>query len=193
MPHHRIATVPTLSLTWCHRLEIFKNRFLKQLTNVLHSFLLRILHPPPAASYLVINRPLLRFPSTDPDIVSGDGVYSRHATKVNADPGRFSFRFHVDDNENQAFVATLPKSNQQQQRGRRQKCCGSIVSINPDETEKTGVFRRSVAGPVVHVFPSESKGSHRTQDTTPPNRIGDLKVFISLLTVPPKHGLPLIG
>ena len=96
---------------------------------------------------------------------------------MDAVPGRYSFRFHVDDNENQAFVATLPKSNQQQQ-GRRQKCCGSIVSINPDETEKTGIFRRAVAGPVVHVFPSESKSSRRTQDTTPPNRIGDLKVSI---------------
>ena len=113
-------------------------------------------------------------PPTDPDIVSGDGVYSRHATsKVNGAPGRFSFRFHVDDNENGAFVATLPQVRKKRQL--RQKCCGSIVAINPDETEKTGIFRRSSVGPVVNVFPRES---NRGQDATPPNRIGDLKVFI---------------
>ena len=123
----------------------------------------------------VISEPLSSLPA-DPDLVSGDGVYSRHATKVMAAPGRYSFRFHVDDNENQAFVATLPPNRNRRQQGPRPMCCGSIVSINPDETEKTGVFRRSVAGPVVHIFPTESKSGRRAQDTTPPNRIGDLKV-----------------
>ena len=60
----------------------------------------------------------------------------------------------------------------------KRKCCGSTVSPSlgldqsPSKVERTGIFRRSSLGPVIHIL-NPSKAS---DDKIPPSRIGDLKI-----------------
>ena len=114
----------------------------------------------------------------DPDIVSGDGVYSRHLIRRQHQPsssggGRYSFRITADDNEGRAFVATNAENNSG---GNSRQCCGSAVSLNPEQTEKTGTFRRSVKGPTVNL--AAASEDDQGKDRIPPSRIGDLKVTV---------------
>lgn len=121
---------------------------------------------------------------SDPDLISGDGIYSHHLTRYPT-PGRYKFTISVDDNENAAFVALSPSKKNKRRGGtgslsslgsttpvKHAQCCGSVVALNPDQTEKTGIFRRTAQGPVVHLptVPDQN------QDWLPPNRIGDLKI-----------------
>ena len=60
----------------------------------------------------------------------------------------------------------------------KRKCCGSTVSSSldldksPSKVERTGIFRRSVLGPVIHL----KNPSKASEDNVPPSRIGDLKI-----------------
>jgi hypothetical protein len=98
---------------------------------------------------------------------------------------RYSLSFLIDDNENTAFVATLPqrgfglangaqrefreRDGAQREFRESELCCGSTVSLNPEDTEKTGVFQRTLIGPVVHVGADAA-------DVIPPSRIGNLDI-----------------
>ena len=114
--------------------------------------------------------------------MAGDGIYSLHVGPLRS-PGRYSLVFEVDDNDNRTFVALLPNTNGGRQGDSPIPCCGSTVALNPEQTEETGVFRRTLIGPTFHVFDTygaEKSGSRRRseppKDLTPPNRIGDLSV-----------------
>jgi hypothetical protein len=134
----------------------------------------------------------------DPDIVSGDGIYSRYLGRY-LDAGRYKFTINVDDNDNNAIYIDnadsqiKPKTTNHNiaKNGsvnfadlfynieiRRGKCCGSSVipalelESNPKISVKTGIFRRSVLGPVVHM----TEPVKQSDDQVPPARIGDLKI-----------------
>ena len=124
---------------------------------------------------------------SDPDIVSGDGIYSRYLGRY-SDPGRYRFTISVDDNDNTAYY--IEETNEVQKpplstnrtkinyadlyytAESHRTCCGSTVQVDPDRRVKTGKFIRSVIGPVVFL----DKPAKASDDTVPPSRIGDLKI-----------------
>ena len=140
---------------------------------------------------------------SDPDIVSGDGIYTRYLGHY-LDAGRYRFNFLVDDNDNNAFYVLEDKNSatrsdnlsKMQKKATsnmtesvnygdlyytisaKRKCCGSTVSPSlgldqsPSKVERTGIFRRSVLGPVIHL----KNPSKASEDNVPPSRIGDLKI-----------------
>ena len=124
---------------------------------------------------------------SDPDIVSGDGIYSRYLGRY-SDPGRYRFTISVDDNDNTAYyieetneVEKPPLSTNRTKINyadlyytaeSHRTCCGSTVQVDPDRRVKTGKFIRSVIGPVVFL----DKPAKASDDTVPPSRIGDLKI-----------------
>ena len=139
------------------------------------------------------------FTFSDPDIVSGDGIYTRYLGHY-LDAGRYRFNILVDDNDNNAFYvledkqqnsvtrdnfSKMPKSNESVNYGdlyytisAKRKCCGSTVSPSldldksPSKVERTGIYRRSVLGPVIHL----KNPAKASEDSIPPSRIGDLKI-----------------
>ncbi len=136
---------------------------------------------------------------SDPDIVAGDGIYSRYLDRY-LSAGRYKFTISVDDNDNSAFyvytdsgknsVKYIQKSNGMDRQNAtettrsyadlfysvesRRKCCGSTVlpSIDMEKSVKTGIFRRTVPGPVVHM----KQTVKQSDDRSPPARIGDLRI-----------------
>jgi len=79
----------------------------------------------------------------------------------------------------------MPKSNESVNYGdlyytisAKRKCCGSTVSPSldldksPSKVERTGIYRRSVLGPVIHL----KNPAKASEDSIPPSRIGDLKI-----------------
>ena len=80
------------------------------------------------------------FHFSEPDIVSGDGVYSRYLTKYPA-TGRYSFTISVDDNNNQAVFVTKgePIVKKPPNAGVSTRY-GSTVPIPPNRKKKIGVF-----------------------------------------------------
>ena len=147
---------------------------------------------------------LFLFTISDPDIVSGDGIYTRYLGHY-LDAGRYRFNILVDDNENNAFyvledknsatrtseqLSKMEKANNSVNMteinygdlyytiSAKRKCCGSTVSSSldldksPSKVERTGIFRRSVLGPVIHL----KNPSKASEDNVPPSRIGDLKI-----------------
>lgn len=121
-----------------------------------------------------INRHLLPF-FPDPDLISGDGLYSLHLTRFPV-TGRYRVTIHVDDNENRAFVARAITTTRSGTGAASAQpvapCCGSVVALHPEQTEKTGIFRRSVPGPVTTL----ARVPGQSEDALPPARIGDLRV-----------------
>ena len=76
----------------------------------------------------------------EPDIVGGDGIYSRHLTKYPA-TGRYSFTISVDDNNNQAvFVTKGEPIVKKPPKAGVSTCYGSTVPIPPNRKKKIGVF-----------------------------------------------------
>merc|ERR1719461_2336680 len=67
----------------------------------------------------------------EPDIVGGDGVYSRYLTLYPA-PGRYSFSISVDDNNDRAvFVTKGGPTVKKPPKAGVSTCCGSSVPL-PD-------------------------------------------------------------
>lgn len=113
---------------------------------------------------------------SDPDLISGDGIYSRYLTHYPV-AGRYKMVVSVDDNDGRAFVATLTNRIRRfewPQIAVPPTCCGSTVSLSPDQTEVTGVFSRTVRGPVVEV----ASVPGQDMDVLPPSRIADLKINV---------------
>jgi hypothetical protein len=114
----------------------------------------------------------------DPDLMAGDGVYSRYVTKYPAD-GRYSFSAFVDDNEAKAFTIQAGRNGRAMPArppnpGLNPVCCGSEVNVPTDLRRPTGSFKRTLnGGPVVHLLevPLPEAG-----DLMPPARIGDLRL-----------------
>lgn len=72
----------------------------------------------------------------DPDIMSGDGIYSRYLGKYSHACGRYKFDIEVNDNENNAFYIV-----KQQHISQQQSCCGSAVQGSSTMISK---FRGSI-------------------------------------------------
>ncbi len=134
--------------------------------------------------------------------MSGDGIYSRYLGHL-SQPGRYRFNILVDDNDNNAFYVLMEddkkvtsaveaKLNNKPLSEKvnygdlyftitsKRTCCGSStlpslkLEQNPSKMERTGIFRRQILGPVVHLDKSSDKLS--AGDQVPPSRIGDLKI-----------------
>ena len=77
--------------------------------------------------------PFLIFFFADPDLVSGDGIYSRYLTSYSS-RGRYKFFVSADDNENTAYTIQVGR----QGRAMPMKpptpgmpvCCGSQVKVS---------------------------------------------------------------
>ena len=76
---------------------------------------------------------------SDPDLTSGDGIYSLYLGNYINDPGTYRIYVTVEDNNNSAHISTLDN------RG-IYRCCGSDVSIQEDKRKYTGIFRRRIEG-----------------------------------------------
>lgn len=84
----------------------------------------------------------------------------------------------VDDNEGRAFTIQTARN------GRAMPvkpptpgmpvCCGSRVDVPQELRNPTGTFRRSAAGPVVHLLSELDEKN----DKMPPSRIGDLRIAV---------------
>ncbi len=102
-------------------------------------------------------------------MTSGDGIYSLHLTSL-ISQGRYRIFLDADDNNGRAFVA---RSNRHQFPLYQHTCCGSSMThLSPEQTEKTGDFRRSLRGPEVAL--KLARGSSR--DPFPPGKIGDFEL-----------------
>lgn len=55
----------------------------------------------------------------DPDLLSGDGIYTTYLTQFSHFSGRYTFDIQVTDNENRAFYVTKVQDHQ--------NCCGSFI------------------------------------------------------------------
>ena len=84
---------------------------------------------------------------TDPDLVSGDGIYSRYLTTYPF-PGKYVFTITVTDNSNTAYVGN--------------------ADIPLSQHKATGLFTRTLPGPVVDIAGVEGV------TVLPPAKIGDL-------------------
>ena len=84
---------------------------------------------------------------TDPDLVSGDGIYSRYLTTYPF-PGKYVFTITVTDNSNTAYVGN--------------------AGIPLTQHKATGLFTRTLPGPVVDIASVEGV------TVLPPAKIGDL-------------------
>jgi len=115
----------------------------------------------------------LNFSFLEPDIVGGDGVYSRYLTKYPAQ-GRYSFSISVDDNNNQAvFVTKGGPTVKKPPKAGVSTCCGSNVPIPDNRKKKIGVFKRHLMGPSVEV-----KSIPLSSEKIRPGKIGDLQITI---------------
>ena len=148
---------------------------------------------PPQSSQLIC---FISHLISDPDLVSGDGIYSRYLGRY-LEAGTYRFTIVVDDNDNSAIYVVSPNSEGVPQPKKpmsnnasvnyadlfysmesKRKCCGSTVlpsldlDQNPSKVERTGIFRRAISGPVVHLKTDIKK----SDDQVPPARIGDLKI-----------------
>lgn len=109
----------------------------------------------------------------EPDIVGGDGVYSRYLTRYPA-PGRYSFSIFVDDNNNQAeYVRAGGPAVKKPPKAGVSTCCGSTVPLPANRKKKIGVFKRHLMGPSVEV-----KNVPLYSEKMRPGKIGDLKITV---------------
>ena len=108
---------------------------------------------------------------SDPDLMSGDGIYSRHLT-IYPSPGRYIFTITVTDNNNTAYVHNVGGAvDTHPQDLSVTVCCGSRIEIPLSQRKATGRFIRTAAGPVVDIVSIETD-----RDIFPPATIGDLGV-----------------
>jgi len=109
----------------------------------------------------------------EPDIVGGDGVYSRYLTLYPA-PGRYSFSISVDDNNDRAvFVTKGGPTVKKPPKAGVSTCCGSSVPLPDERTKKIGVFKRHLTGPSVDV-----KSIPLSSEKIRPGKIGDLRITV---------------
>ena len=113
------------------------------------------------------------FPFSEPDIVSGDGVYSRYLTKYPA-TRIYSFTISVDDNNNQAvFVTKGEPIVKKPPKAGVSTCYGSTVPIPPNRKKKIGVFKPHLIGPSVDI-----KSIPLSLEKIQPGKIGDLQITV---------------
>ena len=114
----------------------------------------------------------------NPDLQSGDGVYSRYLT-VYPGVGRYSFKAYVDDNEAKAYTIQGGRNGRAMPAkpdnpGQNPVCCGSEIMVPADLRRPTGSFKRILnSGPVLHLIEIPDSGA----DAMPPNRISDLRLI----------------
>ena len=78
---------------------------------------------------------------SDPDLTSGDGVYSAYLSPQVRGPGSYSLMVTVTNGDNETFlVSSSPQSD---------SCCGSAVKTEQSDRVYTGAFVRHVEGPVI--------------------------------------------
>ena len=107
----------------------------------------------------------------DPDLMSGDGIYSRHLT-IYPSPGRYIFTITVTDNSNTAYVHRVGEDvDAHPQDLPVTVCCGSSREVPASQRQATGQFIRTAAGPVLDIVSVEMD-----RDIFPPATIGDLGV-----------------
>ena len=104
----------------------------------------------------VLTLDLLDNGNGDPDLVRGDGIYSRYVTRY-LTPGRYRFKVEVTDNEGEAFTpSAFMDSNLLNVEAVPDQliapCCGSVVHVEEQDREPTGAFDRVGSGPVIHLF-----------------------------------------
>ena len=113
----------------------------------------------------------------NPDVMSGDGIYSRYLIQYPA-KGRYSFSAYVDDNEAKAYTIQGGRNgrampSRPQNPAQNPVCCGSEVNVPTDLRRHTGSFKRTLnGGPVMHIIEVPGTGN----DLMPPARISDLRL-----------------
>ena len=119
------------------------------------------------------------FSITDPDLTSGDGIYSRYIAYYPA-PGRYSFSVSANNNNDKAYTIQMGRGGRSMPtkppKPNFSVCCGSNIHVPRDlrSTPPTGSFmREAVNTPTIHLLnvPSLTNG-----DKMPPAKIGDLKI-----------------
>ena len=108
---------------------------------------------------------------SDPDLVTGDGIYSLHLSRYPSFKGRYTIDVSVDDNENRAYVAKA-KPDPKKSDNPLATCCGSVVVLSQEQTQKTGIFRRTAKGPSITLDLDNASN----MDILPPSKIGDLSL-----------------
>ena len=115
----------------------------------------------------------------DPDLTSGDGIYSRYITHYPA-PGRYSFIVNANNNKDRAYTIQIGRGGRSMPtkppKPNFPVCCGSDIHVPRDlrSTPPTGNFvRTSETTPTIHLLsvPNDING-----DKMPPSRIGNLKI-----------------
>lgn len=112
----------------------------------------------------------------NPDLVQGDGIYSRYLTQYPTQ-GRYSFSAYVDDNESKAYTIQVGRNGRAmpqrpQDPASHPVCCGSEIDVPKDLRRSTGTFKRILnEGPVHHLITVPD-----VSDTMPPARIADLRL-----------------
>ncbi len=101
----------------------------------------------------------------DPDIMQGDGIYTRYLTFQHR--GRYTFNIEVTDNNNKAFYATQFASKP------GTVCCGSSVLSHIKSMKRVGTFTRHQSGPVLFIH---HLNTNNGEDEIPPAKIGDLRI-----------------
>merc|ERR1719412_2046108 len=94
--------------------------------------------------------------SGDPDLTSGDGIYSRYITEYPA-PGRYNFIVTADNNVDRAYTIQIGRGGRSMPtkppKPNFPVCCGSDIHVPKDlrSTPPTGSFRRTAAtSPTIH-------------------------------------------
>ncbi len=110
----------------------------------------------------------------NPDLVAGDGIYTRYLTNYPS-RGRYNFMAVVDDNDSKAYTIQAGRNGRAmpqrpQDPTRHPVCCGSEINIPVDLRRPTGSFKRTLKeGPVLHLIQVPDD-----QASMPPARISDL-------------------
>jgi len=108
----------------------------------------------------------------EPDLTSGDGIYSRYVTQYPA-TGKYTYKVYVDDNGGAAATVTPgPAVVFKPEKPGINTCCGSRVPIPADRTRPIGLFRRTAEGPAVAVTSLPAANKIR------PGKIGDFSVSV---------------
>lgn len=126
----------------------------------------------------------MHFQFSDPDLMSGDGIYSRYLTDYYS-AGRYEMQVTVNDNNKRAFVTIInarlrssrampifQDENLSPPAAILNRCCGSQVVIPESRRQMTGEFVREQKGPVIHLLNVPDKSI----DLMQPSRISDLKL-----------------
>ena len=103
----------------------------------------------------------------DPDMVRGDGIYSRYVTEYPA-AGRYTFTVAVSDQGGRAvFVTKMVNVTE--------RCCGSYLDLAEAELRSTGAFSRLFTAPALNLLQVPASTD---PDRMPPARIGDLRIQV---------------